>query len=213
MPRNTIILAPDDSRASACSAAAMSAASRGRRSSGRLPLACACLEIGERAGELARARPTTCRRRGRARRYGRRGIRRCSGGRAEWRRAPRGTASQDPARPRQTSFPLRCRRACRAAFTAQRLSRQALGLADDRDDQIVGLEQPPGDALDVVERDGADQRIALVDVVDAIALEQEAQELGRDLGVGVEAQRERTGEIALGVFEFRRPSARRPPCA
>src|SRR5690349_364604 len=65
--------------------------------------------------------------------------------------------------------------------------REAFGFADDRNDQIIGLQQAFGNALQIVECDGLDLRIALVDVVDAHLLAHDPQQLIGDLGIAVEA--------------------------
>ena len=82
------------------------------------------------------------------------------------------------------------------------LARPRDGLADDGDDEIVVLEQPLGDALGVVERDGGDEAVALLDIVGAEVVLEEAEELARDLGVGIEAQRIGADQILLGVLEL-----------
>ena len=76
---------------------------------------------------------------------------------------------------------------------------EALGLADDGDDQVLALEQALGRALGVGERHRLDLGVAPVDVVGAQVLLPEAQQLVGDLGVAVEAQREGAGQVVLGV--------------
>ena len=75
-------------------------------------------------------------------------------------------------------------------------------LADHRHDQSVSLQQALGDALHVVERDGLDDLVALLDIVGAEAFLQQTEQLRRDLRIGIEAQRIRAGQIVLGSFEI-----------
>ena len=103
---------------------------------------------------------------------------------------------------------------CKGTLTArERRCGQALGLADDGDDQILRLEQALGGALGVVERHRLDLGVALVDVVEAEVLLPEPQKLVGDLGVAVEAQRKGARQVVLGVLQLLLGRARRWRCA
>src|SRR6185312_15907335 len=65
---------------------------------------------------------------------------------------------------------------------------EALGLADDRHDQVLRIEQALGGAFGVGERHCLDLGVALVDILGTQVLLPEEQQLVGDLGVAVEAQ-------------------------
>src|SRR5262245_23656537 len=77
----------------------------------------------------------------------------------------------------------------------------ALRPADHRDEHAT-VKQALGHAFGVLERDGVDQCVALVDVVDAEIVELHAHQLVRDLARGVEAKRERAFQVGLGLVEL-----------
>src|SRR4026209_2971098 len=92
---------------------------------------------------------------------------------------------------------------------ARRLFRLCLDrLADDGGDQAIGLDQPLGHALDVVEAYLLDDVVAPVDIVDAEILDLDPQELIGDAARRFETERVGAGEIALGAGELFRA---RPP--
>ena len=82
----------------------------------------------------------------------------------------------------------------------------ALGAAD-HGDQHAAVEQPLGHPLGVVERHRVDQGVAPLDIVDAEIVELHLHELRRDLGRGVEAEREGALEVGLRLGELLRGRA------
>ena len=62
--------------------------------------------------------------------------------------------------------------------------------------------EPLGGAAGVLDRDGVDHGVALVDVVDAEIVELDLQQDAGDLGRGVEVQRVGALEIGLGLGEL-----------
>ena len=69
--------------------------------------------------------------------------------------------------------------------------------------QARRIVQAFGHPLDVIQGHGLDQAVAPGDIADIQALALEGAKLGRDPGIGGKGQRERPGQIGLGVVQFR----------
>src|SRR5262249_17415270 len=92
---------------------------------------------------------------------------------------------------------IECLRRMAPKLLRRLFRRDALRPADHRDEHAT-LEQALGHAPGVVERDRVDQGGALIDIVDAEIVELHAHQLVRDLGRGVEPERERAFQVGLG---------------
>jgi MFS family permease len=84
---------------------------------------------------------------------------------------------------------------------AKRLT-DLLGLADFDEGEVLGFHVGGRHPLHIFHRHGVDQVVALRDVVDAEIVLPEAHQVLRDLGVGVEIEREGAGQVGFGVHQF-----------
>src|SRR3974390_3243633 len=172
VPKNTSVWASLVRGARAARAAAMSSRHSGTRKSGSAPVACTSRKVSRRGWRRSRVRSSSA---------------------CERPDLPM-PASRQPSTDCNSGM---------GSLLARYLLRPSIRrLADDGGDQAIGLDQPLGHALYVVEAYLLDQVIAAVDIVDAEVLNLDPQELISDAARGFKAERIGPGEIALGVGEF-----------
>lgn len=75
-------------------------------------------------------------------------------------------------------------------------------LAHDHKDEVLGLHGLRRHALEVDQRYRLEMAIALLDIVHVQVILPEPHQVARDLGVGIESQREGSGDVGLGVLHL-----------
>src|SRR5205085_8646044 len=83
----------------------------------------------------------------------------------------------------------------------------SLGLPDEHYQQFHFGKKAAAGAANIIDRNGLDQGVALVDVVDSEVFDLDVEEICRDFAGSIEPQRVGADQEALGLFELVRTRA------